>query len=184
MSEEEQKIKDEPFRRPLHFENVGRCKKSFGIKGFMRCAIEPTLLDDLESGMFLFIEIDGINIPFQIEQLDRRKSLIKFSDIDDPESAMVITNRDLFLEVARERETVVSTLADQNQWVGYQVRDLNSEKDLGFIKEIEQYPSQLMAVVEGEYGELLIPLVDHFIADDQRFDKVLIMELPDGFLDI
>ncbi|NND07708.1 MAG: hypothetical protein HKN87_15130 [Saprospiraceae bacterium] len=163
--------------------NVGHCKRSFGVKGFMRCTLDPSIWDELEVGQFFFIEVDGLQVPFQVEEFDQTKSLLKFADINDPEAALSVANSELFWEVLPEEE-VEKELPNHAQWVGYSVKDITSGRTMGSIRKIEQYPGQVMAVVENDFGEFLMPLVDHFIVERQISDHVLVVKLPEGFLDI
>ncbi len=169
--------------RPLHFRKIGRSRKSFGVRGQMRCAVDAKYLNDLNPRDFLFIEIDGIKVPFQIEAIDRPKTLIKFADIDDPEAAIMITNRNVYLAASASKDCDPDHF-QYGELVGYEIHDVTTDQIVGIISSIEQYPGQIMAIVDRPDGALLVPLIEDLI--DHQDDQIqrLDMTLPLGFLDL
>ena len=52
------------------------------------------------------------------------------------------------------------------------------------ILRVEEYPQQLMAVVQPGDKEILIPLSDQLITSIDKPNRVLMMNIPEGLLDL
>lgn len=166
--------------------SIGYTKKPHGLKGELKVLIDDLYLDDFLDAETIFLELKGKKLPFFIESVrEGNEILVKLEDIDSKEAADNIASKEIFL-----RESDIVPLDEREleeddfvQYLGYQVQD--SELGLiGAIEEIIEYPQQMMAVVNYQDREVLIPMNEAFIKKIQKKEKIIRMELPEGLLDL
>jgi len=171
----------------MDYIQIGQLKKTYGLEGELRMRVDDQYWEDLLTADVLFVDIKGQKIPFFIETIkDGDEILIKFEDLDDRDAAADISNKSLFLRTqdlipAEQRE---HPLSDQlTHLIGYQIQTEAGQK-IGPILELLEMPQQVLASVDYEKKEILIPLVDDFIVDIVEAEKKIIMTLPEGMLDL
>jgi len=160
---------------------VGRLNKSFGTSGQIKVMAKDKFIDDLLEANVWFVDKAGDMIPFFVETTEVGSNfLVKFEDITSPETAKQITGSPLFL---RARDVSVSEEKPPiEKLIGFEL--YNGKKYVGKIDEIEEYPQQIMASISVNGDMKLIPLHDSFIVDIDPSKRKLIMELPEGILDL
>lgn len=160
---------------------IGVLQKSYGIHGHAKARFD---LDLSELPQYIFLEIDGAFIPFGVEETDPAKNLIKLEWLNTPESVDKLMPSNVFLA----RNDMMQSL-DQSENVllsalkNYTLMDKDNDK-IGIIKQIEQYPSQLMLIIEREGEEHLLPFHEDLILEMDHFSKVVSYDIPEGLLDI
>lgn len=167
---------------------IGKTRKSYGIKGEMKLHINEEFLEDIFNLKVVFLKISGKQVPYFVESVRTGNALlIKFEDINSPEETNAITSKEIYARTddlipEEERMFEVEGL-EFEKYLGYLIID--SEKGrVGAIKEVVEYPQQEMAVVEFEEREILIPLNKKLIASVNETKKELILNLPDGLLEL
>ena len=174
----------------LSFVPIGRVKKSFGAQGAVRLSIEESILHFLSDLEFLFVEVDGIKVPFEIEQLESTRPVqVKFYDMDSPQEAHAITGKALFvatrdLPASVDAETETSRHEPFDMLIDFEILDTSSGRILGKIIRIEEYPGQDMAFIQEGDGEIMIPLAPDLIEDIDVEAQRIAMKLPEGLLQI
>lgn len=168
----------------MEYITVGKLNKSFGIKGQIRVVPEKAFKSDLENSEIWFVETAGNLIPYFVESLDESVHfLVKFEDVDSPESAKKITGCKLKLrkkDVSYKDDIEVS---DLEKLVGFTIKT-KEDNIIGEICAIEEYPQQLMAIVmNNSENQLLIPLAADFMLDLDIESSILVMDLPDGLVE-
>ena len=68
-------------------------------------------------------------------------------------------------------------------FTGFVLVDIEGQ-DIGVIKEVVQYPEQLMAVVDVDSQDVLVPLNETFIQGVDPEQSAIWVDLPEGLLDI
>ena len=168
----------------MEYITVGKLNKSFGTKGQIRVVPEKAFKSDLENSEVWFVEKAGNMIPYFVESLDHSVHfLVKFEDVDAPETAKEITGCILKLrkkDVSYKEDAEVS---DLEKLVGFTIKTKEG-KIIGEIQTIEEYPQQLMAIVKDDsQNQLLIPLASDFMVDLDVATSILVMNLPDGLIE-
>jgi 16S rRNA processing protein RimM len=169
---------------------IGFTRKPHGLKGEIKLHIEERYLEDLMKSDVVMLQIKGKPTPFFVDDIRVGNAIIgKFEDIDTPESALYIANKELFLreediltEDEREYEVEIDGGLKYLKCIGYTIFD--GEKEIGEILDILEFPQQEMAVVEFENREILIPLNVAFVKKRDDAAKTILMDLPDGILDL
>ena len=164
---------------------IGKFNKPHGIKGEISFTFTNDSFDESECP-FLICELDGIFVPFHIEEY-RFKSdstaLIKFKNIDSDEKVRFLTN----LEVFFSKEYLIDTPDDSiNAWdyfIGFTLIDERTGQ-IGVIADVDESTINTLFIIEKEGKELLIPANDDMITHINEDEKQLFIDLPEGLLDI
>ena len=160
---------------------IGKLGKAHGIKGEISFLFDDDVFDRVDAD-YLVLDIDGILVPFFIEEY-RFKSdtnaLIKFEDIDTQERARELTGCDVYFPRA---------LADSDQegmsWaeiVGFGIVDANTGQTAGKIASVDD--STLNILFELEDGRL-IPASEELITDIDKENRTITIDIPEGLLEL
>jgi 16S rRNA processing protein RimM len=148
--------------------------KSWGAEG--QVVLSPNAEDprDLKSQEPVFIEFDGLPVPFYVESVQARGSrlIVKFEDIDTLEAAEELCGRDVTL--AGEEEEEEDTL------IGLRVRDSRTRRIVGEIVDEVDYGGNLVITVETPGGDVLLPIHEDLIVSIH--DDVISLDIPEGLL--
>ncbi|MDH3651799.1 MAG: hypothetical protein OEQ53_19095, partial [Saprospiraceae bacterium] len=142
--------------------------------------------DDLESISFLFIPIDGIHVPFHIDNYQvGNKPMIHFEGIDTPDKAKLIAGKELYAE-QQYLTTSTEIPTDQTSYQflqGFMINDFTSG-EVGQIIDIQMFPQQEMSLVEliPSKKNCMVPLTPEFLNKWDAKRKIAWLSLPDGML--
>ena len=166
---------------------IGKTQKPFGLEGEIRFFIEDQYLEDFDAADVVFLKIMGKPLPYFIESVRVQNTpLVKFEDVNTPEDAKLISSCEILMQASTLRSDREEEEEEEMEYaglVGFEVIE-QSRGAIGRIREIEEYPEQIMAVVEYEGKEILIPLNEHFIQRIEEKEKQVYLDLPEGLLDI
>ena len=138
---------------------------------------------DIEKWELVFIEIDGLLVPFFIDKIlisGELTAIVAFNGISGETKAKKILN----CEVYQLKSLVPEPgLVDSDRVKGYNVIDINAG-NVGKIDSILYYnKNHLLRILKGE-KEILIPWVENIIININHKKKEVIISAPDGLLDI
>ena len=159
---------------------IGRLGKSHGIKGEISLQFDDDVFDRVDAD-YLVLEIDGILVPFFMEEYRFRSdslALVKFCDIDTQERASELTGCDVYFPRDLADEDDTPTLASL---VGFDLIEASNNKKVGTIASIDDSTANIL--FELEDGRL-IPATDDLITDINTKDKTIKMEIPEGLLEL
>lgn len=167
---------------------VARFRKPHGLKG--EVAVFP-LTDDpagiLAVGRKLvMVDLGGNEVgePVVIERSRpfHREWLLKFRGVDD--RADLEPLRDLLLSApAAELRPPEDDEVYLHELTGFAV-GLEDETALGLVTGLYEMPAGLMLEVQGAKREFLLPYKKEFIRRVDRTERRLIVELPEGLIDL
>jgi 16S rRNA processing protein RimM len=160
---------------------IGRIGKAHGVKGEVSFNFDDDVFDRVEAE-YLILEVDGILVPFFMEEYRFRSdstALVKFEDIDTQERARELTNCDVYFprDLADDEEEVLT----YSCLVGFDISNANTGKKVGTIASIDE--STLNILFELEDGTL-IPASEELITDIDKNNKTITIALPEGILDL
>jgi 16S rRNA processing protein RimM len=171
----------------MEYVEIGRFRKPHGLGGEVKGDIDERYWDDVAEIDAFFVEIRGEKTPYFIEYLRGKGTLImKFEDIDTKEDASLFTSKSLFLrreDVNLSEEEINDTGLEFSYLEGYELHVEEIGK-VGTIKEVEEYPQQEMATIEQGAKSFLVPLRTAWILSVDKDKKIVLMDLPEGLLDI
>jgi 16S rRNA processing protein RimM len=164
---------------------LGKIVKKYSFKGEVLVKLdtdEPELYENIEA---LFIDLRNNLVPFFIESSQLHKSellRIKFEEVDTEEDADSILKCDVYLPLQ-----VLPKLEDDqfyfHEIIGYTVEDLNFGT-VGIVKSINDSTAQALFEIDRDGIEILIPMNDDFIKKVDKKKKLIIMETPEGLIDL
>lgn len=160
---------------------IGRLGKSHGVKGEISFQFDDDIFDRVDAE-YLVLDIDGILVPFFMEEYRFRNGtvcLVKFCDIDTQQRAQELTGCDVYFPraLAEEGEEMPSLAS----LVGLCIIDTSSKKTVGRIAAIDDTTQNILFELE---DGTLIPASDELIESIDINKKEIIMNIPNGLLDI
>jgi len=164
---------------------LGFVFKTHGIKGELNCITDSQLSEKLiKTWESIFLEIEGILVPFFIEQINIKSEnniIIKLEDIEDETCAKRYLKLPFF--IAKNKMPDVDEEIELSSLIGYTMVD-SKQKKIGEIIDIIEYPSQWMFSVNYNNKEILIPAQEEFIEELDEENSKIIISLPEGLLDL
>jgi len=163
---------------------IGSILKARGLKGELQLYVDFDNLSDINITS-IFADMSGKMIPYFVESIKYPQKGIAYlylEDIDTIEKATPLVKKDIYLSNKQKPKKNKSefTLKDL---LGFTAVDVN-EGELGTISAINEYPQQLIASVTYKDCEVLFPLNEDIIKGIDVVKNVVLIDLPDGLLDI
>ena len=148
---------------------VGSITGNYGVKGQLKIVLD-TDIKNLEKGTWLFLEIQKKPVPFFIEEtLGQDKGyVVKLKGIDTPEQGRDYFNISVGVQ---ENNLVEPKTNDLLQLIDYKIIDANSKREIGLIEDIYDNSAHLLAKVNYQENELLIPLHNELVIDINEREK-------------
>lgn len=164
---------------------LGKIAKKFSYKGEVLIWLdtdEPELYEDMES---VFVEQNKHLVPFFIVSSSLHKGdflRTRFEDIDSEEDADKIMGSAVYLPL-----TALPKL-EGNKFYFHEVIGFDAEDErlgnIGKIVSINDSSAQpLFEILKGEV-EILIPMIDDFIVKIDRENKKVVLNTPEGLVDL
>lgn len=160
---------------------IGRLGKAHGVKGEVSFQFDDDIFDTTDAD-YLILEIDGILVPFFMEEYRFRNdslALVKFCDVDTQQRASELTGCDVYFPrtLAEESEGQLSL----SSLVGFDIVEASNIKVVGKIAAIDDTTQNIL--FELEDGRL-IPASDELITNIDTNRQQIIMQIPTGLLEI
>ena len=160
---------------------IGRLGKAHGVKGEVSFQFDDDIFDRVDAN-YLVLDIDGILVPFFMEEYRFRNDtvcLVKFCDIDTQQRAQELTGCDVYFPraLAEEGEEMPSLAS----LVGFEIVSVPDGSAIGTIAAIDDTTQNILFELE---DGTLIPASDELIENIDVNKKEIIMNIPNGLLDI
>ena len=170
------------------YSSIGLTGKAKGVKGLLKARIEDAFAEHISALKVIFLKVDGQLLPFFVEEvIEGPDFLIKLEAVDAKEDAQKLSGKEI---LARKNDlpdvpdqTGMLTDNTYNLLEGFCLID-EVAGEVGAIEEIVELPQQMMALVQYQGKELLIPLNESLIKELDPAQKKLYMVLPEGLLEL
>lgn len=162
---------------------IGIINKPHGVKGEVSFTFTDDIFDWVEDCDYLVLLLDGIWVPFFIEEYRFRSdnvALVKFEGIDSTEKARTLTNVEVYYPVKFMDDQ--EEISSWNYFIGFRVEDIH-HGCLGTVVDVDDATMNVLFVIENGDEEVLLPAHEEFILDIDRKKKILKVDIPDGLLD-
>lgn len=164
---------------------LGVLGKPHGIKGQLILKLSGLDYEDIQEMESVFIIIDGLPVPFFIDEFSERSSdtlLIKFDTVHTESDARKYCDKTVFLEKKFISEHSNIQLSSDDLF-GYKVIDI-AYGELGVFESVLNIESNpVLSILKGK-TEILIPLQDEFIVSINDTQKEIIVNCPAGLLEL
>lgn len=163
---------------------IGRLGKVHGVGGELMFNFTDDIFDRNDAD-FLFVEIDGIVVPFFIEEYRFRSddlAIIKFEGVDTAEEARPLVNCYVFFPKSQTTDDEGMSLS---QLTGFHVIDASTQHDVGAVTSVDTSTANTLIEVETADGERrLIPLAEELIAGFDSQQQHITLHIPEGLLEL
>ncbi len=163
--------------------HIGRLGKPHGIKGEITFMFTDDVFDRVDAE-YLIIEVDGILVPFFIDEYrfkSNETALMAFDGITTVEQAKELTNCEVYFP-----RSLSDHSEDEMTWeefVGYQITDLH-EGSIGKIVDVDDATENVLFSVDYKGNTILLPAAEELIVDIDHKERIITTELPEGLLDL
>ena len=163
---------------------VGNVLMPHGIKGELNVELsdyaEPE--DDFAVGACLIVEIDGLDVPFFVASARPRGNasiLLTLDNVESEKDAALLVGRNLYIYTDPEDADELTA----GELIGYQIIDAYTQKSLGQVEELTELTADNWYFILSGSGKM-IPAVDEMILDVDHSQRVIVMNLPEGLLEL
>jgi 16S rRNA processing protein RimM len=163
---------------------LGTLAKPHGTRGSLIIRFSGLKAEDFKKRGMVFVEIDGLPVPFFIESFQEKTEdtvILKIEGIDTENKAREFVGYPVY--VMKDQIKVKSSSKKIQDIKGYEVID----KHLGFIgfaeEVIEMTKNPLMSVINGD-KEFLVPVHEDIVLEINDKEKIIRIDAPVGLFDI
>lgn len=167
---------------------IGRYNKPHGVAGEISATIYVDM-DTLQGLSCLVTDIDGIFVPFFVNAC-RPKSqetvLLTIDGIDNEKEVSRLVNHDIYALKRDYRQESLDSDADGfplDYFIGFELHDSDGQR-VGEITDVDEQTENAIFIVDREGAELMVPATDELIVEFDLDKKVMVMDLPQGLLDL
>ena len=160
---------------------IGSITRTHGFRGEVSLNFTDDVWDRADAD-YLILRIDGILVPFFMEEYRFRSNttaLIKFQDYDSSEEAQELCGCDAYFPHSLTPEASEDDEYTWRYFTGFRVKDAVAG-DLGTIDHVDDNTQNILFHI----GDKLVPAVEQFITNIDHQARVIEMSLPEGLLEL
>ena len=167
---------------------IGHYNKPHGVAGELSATVDVEI-DVLGALSCLVSEMDGIYVPFFVNSLRPKTSetvLLTIDGINSEQEAARLVNRDIYAlkrEFRQESDDADADGYPLDYFIGFELQDSDGTR-VGEIVQVDEQTENAIFIVDDGEGELLLPASDDLIVEFDLDKKVMVMDLPQGILDL
>ena len=164
---------------------LGTITKCHGVRGQVVLRLNNLSFNDIKEMELVFIEIDGLPVPFFITEYSERSKdtlVLTVDDIEEVNEAKGLVDCLVYIK-SSQVEIAENLIPQTNLLIGYAVIDIQLGK-LGVIDEILYFDKNPLLRILNNKKEILLPLHEEFILEIDNRNKFLHVKAPEGLLDI
>jgi 16S rRNA processing protein RimM len=167
---------------------IGHYNKPHGLSGEISATVDVEL-DALQNLSCLVSEMDGIFVPFFVNSLRPKTSetvLLSIDGIDNEQEAACLVNHEIYAlkrDYRLESEDLEADGYPLDYFIGFDLHDSDGNR-VGKIVEVDEQTENAIFIVEDNDKEFMLPATDDLILEFDLDKEVIVMELPEGILDL
>lgn len=164
---------------------LGKIAKKFSFKGEVLLYLdtdEPETYQNMES---VFVDMNNNLIPFFIEQSALHKNdflRVKFEDVNTEAEADQILGAEVYLPL-KMLPKLTGNKFYFHEVIGFEIEDQRLGV-FGTIQSVNDSTAQPLFEVKNGEVEILVPIIDHFLVKIDRAHKKVVMNLPEGLVEM
>lgn len=168
---------------------IGTLTRTHGVRGEVAFQFSDDVWDRVEAD-YLFLRLDGLLVPFFLEEWRFRSdtvALLKFEDIDTADSAQALIGADVFFPKALTPSEMDEEELTWLHFKGFEVVSVHEGSSeglpLGSVTAVyDQTSNVLLEVTTPDGKEILIPAHEDFILRADHRERRLYVSVPDELL--
>ncbi len=167
---------------------IGHYNKPHGVAGELSATVDVEI-DVLGALSCLVSEMYGIYVPFFVNSLRPKTSetvLLTIDGINSEQEAARLVNHDIYAlkrEFRQESDDADADGYPLDYFIGFELQDSDGIR-VGEIVQVDEQTENAIFIVDDGEGELLLPASDDLIVEFDLDKKVMVMDLPQGILDL
>ena len=164
---------------------VARVLKSNGTEGEVLMGFSGASPEDMLITEPVFIEFDGLPVPFFIESFKRRgasRALVRLTGVGNLEDADELSGRSIFVRadsIACRDDDAAGLRA--GAFVGWTLMDAN-DVPVGIISGFEDIPGNPCLLVETSDGTAMVPLHEDLLVYADAETEKIALRIPEGLI--
>ncbi len=171
---------------------IGSLTRTHGVRGEVAFQFTDDVWDRVEAD-YLFLRLDGLLVPFFLEEWRFRSdcvALLKFEDVDSADAATALVGADVFFPKALTPEDIDEEDLTWQHFMGFEVilfaaDGSNKDCALGTVTAVyDQTANILLEVTTPDGGSILIPAHEDFVLRADHRDRRLYVSVPDELLSL
>jgi len=167
------------------FYYLGKITKTSGYSGNLMFFFDVDDISRYKNLDAVFIDLHGDLVPFVIQEIrfkDGKTAFVKLEDISRIDEASALIGCELYLPLSYLPELSGKAFY-YHEVIGFEVKD-KKYGSLGRIDRILDQGAQPLLAVKHKKKEILIPAMDDIIINVDRPNRVMIIQVPEGLIDI
>lgn len=163
---------------------LGKIVKKHGFDGKVHLYLDTDEPYEYENLEMVFLNISGSLVPYFIDkiQIQGNKALASFMDVVSADDAELLIDKEMYLPLS------MLPVLEGNKFYFHEAKGMTiidrSMGELGKVETVLEYPNQAVFQVYHKNKEVLIPISDEIIIEFNRKDKFILVNSPDGLLDL
>ena len=156
---------------------VAQVLKSNGTDGEIILGFRDIAPEDIDLQEPVFIEFDGLPVPFFIESFVKRgtsRALVRLTGVKNLRDADELAGKLVSVEYFSDED-------DGEDFIGWTIFDQDGER-IGEVVDYEDIPGNLCLVVDTKEGQARLPFHEDLVLSVDEASKTLTMEVPSGLL--
>lgn len=168
---------------------IGVFNKPHGVMGEISATVDCDL-EEMKRFSCVITDVDGIYVPFFVTNYrnkTRNTILLTFDGLKNENEVSLLTNKPIYVKKTEYETLLHDSESDEYSldfFVGYEVKDVD-DNVLGVIDEVDATTENVLFRIRNNQGnEILLPAVEEFIAGLDNEQRRMIVDLPEGLLDL
>jgi 16S rRNA processing protein RimM len=165
---------------------LGTLSKPHGYKGQMVLIAENSLPENFEDWESVFVEIDGLLVPFLFDEINHTytdSAIIRFEDYENIDLIQELIHSRVYAPLnnfSKKKENSSPGMLDLE---GFTVTD-TTHGEIGVVEEILDYNQNVLLRIMQGNREILIPAQEPIIEGIDSRKKIIYINAPEGLIDI
>lgn len=164
---------------------IGSLTRTHGVRGEVAFQFTDDVWDRVEAD-YLFLRLDGLLVPFFLEEWRFRSdnvALLKFEDIDSTDDARRIVGTEVYFPKDLTPEDLDEEELEWQHFTGFEV--WQDDSLLGTVTSVlDQTANVLLVVTTPDDRELLIPAHEDFVLEADHRQRRLLVSVPEELLNL